>query len=580
MKTQAPVQTRLVKDSLPTAGRGVLSSASKKPAQGAPAAPSPQPQGLRVDEKKGRIEGTVQPTTVEGRKQVNIPGMGSLVAPEPGKTDGYLISADKLLSLKSNADGTVTVNTRTMGLEADKKGKLTGNLLPMGGKVDIAGKELDVSGLEPGKSKTKTIKIDGKKYKVKVKMNEDGTVSVEGKRKRSFFSKVAGFVGKVAGFIGKIAPLLSAIPGLGAVALVAKVASGINAVKGFVDSVKTGNFLGAIGSAASFVGGFAKGVVGNIANKIAQGAGFAQQALNTFKHGLGQGFLQVVSNGASLVSGGAALAGAGNMANVAGTVADSALAADSALKGNLGPAAAMLANSLGPKLMADMRRKNEQRFDIHTGNVRFNTRPSASDFGQLPFDPATAQFSRPAPSRTTTASSSRVVSDMDPSGGFINSRDLANGKSVLVAQHNPTYDAVTRMSQVYTQALDAMNRNGNRDYRNAPAVGNIVDNAATMAGGTNKWWKCEDQSPFVADRINQANIPNVRAGIQWDSGHTWVVVNVGGTQNRDGSWSGGTEFYLDPWNNKSGPTTRPGNPIATEWDPAMVRSNIEPDGPR
>ncbi len=133
MKTQAPVQSRLAKDSLPIQGRGALGSASKKQAQGSPAAaaPSPQPLGLRVDEKKGRIEGTVQPTTVEGRKQVDIPGMGSLVAPEPGKTDGYLISADKLLSLKSNADGTVTVNTRTMGLEADKKGKLKGNLLPI-----------------------------------------------------------------------------------------------------------------------------------------------------------------------------------------------------------------------------------------------------------------------------------------------------------------------------------------------------------------------------------------------------------------------------------------------------------------
>jgi len=531
--------------------------------------------GLAVDEKKGSIKGDVLPTTVEGQKRVEIAGMGSLMAPQPGKTDAYLLGPDKLLSLKSNDDGTVSVNTKTLGLEADKKG-FKGDVLPVDGKVDIAGKEIDVSGMKPGKTKTKTIKINGKKFKVKLRMNEDGTVSVQGKRKRSFFSKVAGFIGKALSFVGKFAPFLAAIPGIGtAVAIASKVISGINAVKGFVQSIKTGNFLGAIGSAASFVGGFANGVVAGIANKISQVTGFAQQALSAFTHGLGNGFLQVVSNGASLLSGGAGLVGANGVASTAGQVANYAGMADSAAKGNLLPAVAHLANTYGPQAIQELQRRNQPQpeYSFHNG-IRFNTRPSASDFGQ-PFDPSSSNFSAPASHQT---SSGRVVSDVEPRRAGL---QIPRGGQVVVAQnYRPDYTAMSRVVEEFTRAVNAMNKNGNRFYGGLPLIGNVVDNFRDQYGlGKDKWWKCEDQAPFTAEWINRANIPGVRAGIQWDSGHTWVVVNVGGTQNKDGSWNGGVEMYLDPWANHPGSTARPGTPIGTEWNRDMIRSNIEPDAP-
>jgi hypothetical protein len=533
--------------------------------------------GLAVDQKKGSIKGDVLPTPVEGQKTVEIAGMGSLMAPQPGKTDAYLLGPDKLLSLKSNDDGSVSVNTKTLGLEADKKGNFKGDVLPVDGKVDIAGKEIDVSGLKPGKTMKKTIKINGKKYKVKLRMNADGTVSVEGKRKRSFFSKVAGFIGKALNFVGKFAPFLAAIPGIGtAVAIASKVISGINAVRGFVDSIKTGNILGAIGSAASFVGGFAKGVVGSIANKISEVTGFAQQALSAFKHGLGNGFLQVVSNGASLLSGGAGLVGANGVASTAGQVANYAGMADSAAKGNLLPAVAHLANTYGPKAIEDLQRRNqpEPKYSFH-GGILFNTRPSASDFG-VPFDPNASNFSSPA---SSGGSSGKVVSDVEPRRAGL---QIPRGGRVEVAQYyRPDYEAMSRVVGEFKRAVDAMNKNGNRAYGGLPLVGNVVDNFRDQYGlGKDKWWKCEDQAPFTAEWINRANIPGVRAGIQWDSGHTWVVVNVGGTQNKDGSWDGGVEMYLDPWANHPGSTARPGTPIGTEWNRDMIRSNIEPDAPR
>jgi len=342
--------------------------------------------GVALDEKKGALKGSVLPQEVNGRKLVELPVLGQMPVPQQGLTDSYLLSPDKLLSLKHETDGTVTVNTKTLGLEADKKG-FKGYLLPMDGKVDIAGKQLDVSGMKPGQTKTKTLKLKGKKFKVKLRMNEDGTVTVQGKRKKGFFAKVAGFIGKAFDLVGKFAPFLAAIPGLGtAVALASKIVSGINAVKGFVQSIKTGNWLGAIGSAASFVGGFAKGLVGRIANKLSQVTGFAQQALNTFKYGLGKGLLQVVSNGASLLSGAAGLLGNKGMAKTAGDVASYAGAVDAASHGNLLPAASLVANQFGPGLIQELRKPKKQQGNLSFFHgVRFNTKPTAKDFGNLDF---------------------------------------------------------------------------------------------------------------------------------------------------------------------------------------------------
>jgi hypothetical protein len=88
----------------------------------------------------------------------------------------------------------------------------------------------------------------------------------------------------------------------------------------------------------------------------------------------------------------------------------------------------------------------------------------------------------------------------------------------------------------------------------------------------------------LADRINRANIPGVRAGVQnsnshsWDS-HSWVIVNEGGKVNRDGSVTGGQNYYIDPWASGAKFVGQPGTPVQTIWDPSIIRSNIEPDAP-
>ncbi|HLL01001.1 MAG TPA: hypothetical protein VK539_10465 [Myxococcaceae bacterium] len=548
--------------------------AQRPPAATTPAAP---PLGLRVDEKKGTIQGTVQPTMLEGRKQVDVPGLGSLVAPEPGKTDGYLLGADKMLSLKANADGTVTVNTRTLGLEAGKKGQFQGNLLPMDGKVDIGGKQLDVSGLKPGESKTKTVKLNGKKHKVKLKMNEDGTVSLQGKPKKGLFAKVAGFFGKALSFVGKIAPFLAAVPGLGAAALVAKVASGINAVKGFVGAIKSGNLLGAVASAAGAVGSFASGVVGNIANKIAQGASWAQQALHTFKHGLGQGLLQVVSNGASLLSGAAGLAGNQKLASTAGQVADYASAADSARRGNLLPAATQFFNDFGARLVRS--RQPQEQFGFTQADLGLGlAQGSGPAFDTKNIDVNNLGFYQPdgtirpaVPSSTSSFSSPRLRS-LDNQGVLVAStllgpivgdaleRNKPRWKPIAQVPNDPRKsnleNDVNRLAVVSRTTYDQMNRLGLR--HNDPNINNGTGSLLWVQlhnysyqefeQGTlpNRYLVCDEQAKFLAAQLakQRFNSPVIIRVVGESNEHAWVRVEFP-RENK--------AYKLDLWDNQVTP---------------------------
>jgi hypothetical protein len=142
---------------------------------------------------------------------------------------------------------------------------------------------------------------------------------------------------------------------------------------------------------------------------------------------------------------------------------------------------------------------------------------------------------------------------------------------------------LVRIQEVARRAVDDMNRNGNRDFSflGPPSawVGNIVDNVSSKVGIENRIWKCEDQAPYLADRINRAGIPGVRAGVQNSNSHSWVIVNVGGKQNWDGSVTGGQNYYIDPWASGDKLVRQPETPAQTIWDESIIRSNIEPDAP-
>jgi hypothetical protein len=160
----------------------------------------------------------------------------------------------------------------------------------------------------------------------------------------------------VLGWAGKLLPILGTIPGLGVVALAAKVVTAFNAVRGFAQSVKNGNWLGMAGSLAGAVAGFSQGAFQAFASKVANIANVGQQVMTTLKHGLGNGLLQVVSNGANLVSGiaqaaadlgqGAFRSEANNLAQATGTVAGYAGGVDSALKGDLQPIVTQVAGDV------------------------------------------------------------------------------------------------------------------------------------------------------------------------------------------------------------------------------------------
>ena len=95
----------------------------------------------------------------------------------------------------------------------------------------------------PGKKITKTVKVG--KYKLKITLNEDGTVSIKRKKKHGgLFGKIGGFFKKVGRFLKKALPIISTIamfiPGLQPLALAAGIRSG---VMGVVDGIKNGIML-------------------------------------------------------------------------------------------------------------------------------------------------------------------------------------------------------------------------------------------------------------------------------------------------------------------------------------------------
>ncbi len=187
----------------------------------------------------------------------------------------------------------------------------------------------------------------------------------------------------------------------------------------------------------------------------------------------------------------------------------------------------------------------------------------------------TAAAVQSAPTSRTTPASSKPV-DSFTSGS------KTQGPQLIASNSRPP--PTVEVGMIARDAVNDMNRNGNRFYSGAGEAsawaGNVVDNLRDMAGVKDKWWKCEDQAPFVADRINRANIPGVRAGVESSESHSWVVVNVGGTADRLGNVSGGKNYYVDPWASGGDFVKRPGTPYLTVWDQDMIRSNIEPDGPR
>lgn len=198
-------------------------------------------------------------------------------------------------------------------------------------------------------------------------------------------------------------------------------------------------------------------------------------------------------------------------------------------------------------------------------------------------------------SLATTATRSTSTSSTTPQGGkpqvgstttdsFVGgSKSLGTQSTQLVASRSGIPPTV-EVGMVARDAVSDMNRNGNRAFSGLGSTsawfGNIVDNASSMVGVRNRWWKCEDQAPYLAERINQANIPGVRAGVQNSNSHSWVVVNVGGRENRDGSVSGGQNYYIDPWASGADFVRQPETPVMTTWDRSIIRGNIEPDAPR
>jgi len=358
--------------------------------------PPPAPKlGLHVDTAAQKIHGTVLPEVVEGVPLVVVPGLDVFQAPDPGKMSSFLIASDRLLSLKREADGTVKVETRALGLEAtNKKGDFSGAVLPdERGMVDFGGKEISVKGLQPGKKIKKTIKINGKKYKVELRMNEDGSISVKGKRKRGFFSKLGSFFGKAMGLLGKLAPFLAAVPGLGWAALVGKAVGIFNAAKGVVDSIRSGSILGALSSAASLVAGFSRGAAQAIAHKVGAVASFARSVGSVITNGLGRGFFQVVSNGLNLLSSGAGLLGANKgLSSTLDKAASYAAVAEAASRGNLLIAVSHLVDVYGPEIAEKLRKQPQVQYSIYSG-FRFNTDPKEL-LAQLGYDPSRFDFSK------------------------------------------------------------------------------------------------------------------------------------------------------------------------------------------
>jgi hypothetical protein len=298
-----------------------LSDAFQASGSGRPQALAPKPPvlGLEVNAEKGTVKGLLQPYTLDGQRVIDFNGV-PLPVPTGGKPEALPVSDNQVITLTPRADGLVEVNTRTVGLESDKKdNKFKGTLLADDtGKLDIGGKEIDVSGMKPGKTKTKTLKIKGKKYKVKVRMNADGTFHVEGKRKRGLFGSIANFVG---GVLNKVMPVLSlvsmAIPGMQWLGVASKVWGAIQGGIGAVKSFASGNILGGLASLAGAVAGGAKALgakaFASVAEKVSQTLSWVQTGFNTLKNGfkaLGSGdILGGLAGIASTIAGGAGVVG-------------------------------------------------------------------------------------------------------------------------------------------------------------------------------------------------------------------------------------------------------------------------------
>jgi hypothetical protein len=172
-------------------------------------------------------------------------------------------------------------------LTTDKRG------YPKGTVQVGADNKVEIPGLgtfeAPAPGKESKVKLD-KKNTLHLKRNEDGSVSVEvkKKKKKGFFSKLGGALKKVGSFIKKALPIVSTIasfiPGLNFIAIPLKIAT---AAMGAMDAIKNKNWLGAIGSIAGGVAGGAaafgaKGLA-NTAGMIANGAGKAEALMGAIK---------------------------------------------------------------------------------------------------------------------------------------------------------------------------------------------------------------------------------------------------------------------------------------------------------
>ena len=171
-------------------------------------------------------------------------------------------------------------------LTTDKRG------YPKGTVQVGADNKVNIPGLgtfeAPAPGKKSKIKLD-KKNTLHLKRNEDGSVSVEvKKKKKGFFSKLGGALKKVGSFIKKALPIVSTIasfiPGLNFIAIPLKIAT---AAMGAMDAIKNKNWLGAIGSIAGGVAGGAaafgaKGLA-STASMIANGAGKAEALMGAIK---------------------------------------------------------------------------------------------------------------------------------------------------------------------------------------------------------------------------------------------------------------------------------------------------------
>lgn len=209
--------------------------------------------------------------------------------------------------------------------------------------------------------------------------------------------------------------------------------------------------------------------------------------------------------------------------------------------------------------------------------ARWDLPVTAVEAGRSPAPPTTAASSdptgsSPAPTPTRlgatrgapTAAQRAAVEQLRI--GQLAARGLS---PTLLAQASPVDRAQRVASAAFDQAIRDMNANGHRMGNGVIAAG--LGNIARNTGLNRRMWKCEDQAPFTADRIRSAlraqGITNAHVGLVRtpDLGHTFVVVNVGGTReppSRSNGFDtnvvrGGTNVYFDPWTGAGASRTPP-----------------------